>query len=379
MTTSAEAPTAVEDLQLEPNPNDAADAPPPIHQARCMAPECGVAVRYQPTVSGAGFTLPDGGEQVFGVGEQGRPVCPNGHGEMAIADDQLPNTAEAFALAQEKLAAAAGHAEQQRLPGVVMPFNFQGAYLELEDKAVEVDRLHADYKAIAEEARDAKKAWEKAAELHVKMAIECRRRRRAKEGEPSEDLLDASEREPATNLVRCKWEEQHPDESCPLCSEGTVPDCPRDSIGHVDEIEKLLETRTVMDVREALEDGGVFITESVARGWTAEQRAEVLVWATPLISMSDGERVEALAKCPPALGTGHHAADAADGAREQVCQVCGAVLIALEPGQMAGVDTYTAGSIVGVDCPGKAKADGQHYIGGQRKGRRKKPQPDAGE
>jgi hypothetical protein len=233
----------------------------PIHLAKCA--ECAEAVRYRPSVSGASFTLVDDAPGAsYGIGEHGRPLCPGGHGEMTIADDQLKPAHEAVA---EVIAKQADTVPVQRsLPGVVPVFNFEGAYKELEDKAVEVDALHREYQLRAEDARDAKKRWDGAAELYTKMALEFRRRRQAKV--PSDDAPPAR----SPRLVKCTWEAQHADETCPLCNENdfvspmvlaevfgnvdTLP--PADAEAHVADVEKLprgLETReTVRRARRRL-------------------------------------------------------------------------------------------------------------------------------
>lgn len=71
-------------------------------------------------------------------------------------------------------------AEQQSLPGIVPPFNYEGAYLELEAKAVEVNRLRAVADDDAREARASRKQWEEAATAFSMMALEFSRRRKAK-------------------------------------------------------------------------------------------------------------------------------------------------------------------------------------------------------
>jgi hypothetical protein len=335
----------------------------PIHEARCR--ECGGGVAYYLTESGNGIIVRDtrgyGMDQSFGISGNSIPICPiDGHGEMELSDEQLP-AEEAFALAQEKLAAAAGHAQQPSLPGVVMPFNFQGAYLELEEKAVEVDRLHAEYKAAAEEAKDAKKAWDKAAELYTRMALELRRRRKAKEGEPASDLLDASERE-QTNLVACLFEQRNQGQACPICrSDDLKPEAARDSEAHLEEVAEVLDVRSATEVSDALEFIDILVPILTIRGWDQEQRAAVLEWAT------HGDSSQPRPERPKVLGTGHVASKPVDG-EPQACTQCDAVLTAV-PEDGSDPNYYGEGLIVGVDCAGRAKTDGQRY---PKRGRRKK-------
>lgn len=371
--------TSADDLELEadpandsPIPTDPPPAPRP-HLARCGT--CGKGVTFEPLPSGHGFTIRAyhgvSQDTTFSVGPTGFPVCPDdGHGEMQLADEQLP-AAEAFAVAQEKLAAGP-LAEQQRLPGVVLPFNFQGAYLELEAKAVEVDRLHDEYKAAAEEARGAKKDWDKAAELYTKMALELRRRRRAKEGQPAEDLLDESEREPSTNLVTgCKWEERHQNEICPACADVKYAKryfnddlAPRDSERHVEQVDGWLLDREVNGVIDALDDLDIVVTSPLVCGWSSEDRAAVTAWANASVEAANDPSITIPAR-PKVLGTGHVAGEGRDG-EAQCCTQCDAVLIA------AGDDAnyYETGVLVGTECKGKPPA---RYAEPRKKGGRKKP------
>jgi hypothetical protein len=347
--------TTIEDLELEPTADPQPDEQPE-HLARCT--ECAVTVRFRRTASGSGFMILGysgvDGDVTFGVGPTTIPECPNGHGEMAIADDQLP-AAEAFALAQEKLNAPS----QPNLPGVVLPFNFQGAYLELEEKALEVDRLHGEYKSAAEEAKDAKKAWDKAAELYTKIALELRRRRKAKEGEPAADLLDESEREPSTNLVRCKWEAKHPGVSCPKCTEARDEvQSAIDSEAHVEEVDAYLDDADIGDVIDALDTIQTIVPLAMIRGWSAEERAEVKAWATSPDPSAHG--------APKVLGTCHIAGSGRNG-DPQACTMCDAVLID------GGDDPnyYPEGWMVGTNCPGKPK-DATHHYPEKKRGRKPK-------
>jgi hypothetical protein len=81
------------------------------HLARCA--DCDFSVRYQPSSSGAGFTLLDS-DAALGIGDNGRPVCPEGHGEMELADDRLP-AAEAIAHAAEQLDARSSGSRSRSL------------------------------------------------------------------------------------------------------------------------------------------------------------------------------------------------------------------------------------------------------------------------
>jgi hypothetical protein len=113
-------------------PVEATAAERPIHLAKCA--ECAQAVKFQPTASGASFLLVDADpEATFGIGEHGRPMCPDGHGEMEIADDQLKPAAEAFReVARTHGRAAATPPVQRIAPGRVAPVQLRGRYAELD-------------------------------------------------------------------------------------------------------------------------------------------------------------------------------------------------------------------------------------------------------
>jgi hypothetical protein len=158
------------------------------HLARC--PVCDFTISYIPSESGNSYALVDADpELALGIGSNGRPICRNGeHGEMEIADDRQDEPA------------------QQSLPGIIPPFNYEGAYLELEAKAVEVERLAKIYAEDAATAKESRKDWESAAKVFSTMALEFRRRRRAKveqleaasEDAPGEQLFTSDE-EPVEN------------------------------------------------------------------------------------------------------------------------------------------------------------------------------------
>lgn len=320
-------------------PLDAPDHDTPVeqveHRARCV--ECGVTVSYVASVTGHGFALFGGGDDSYGVGPNGRPTCPNGHGEMEIADDAIP-VADAIDEVTKLQ-----QAQQGDLPGIMPPFNYQGAYLELESKAVEVDELHHEYVNAAEEARDAKKLWDKAAELYTKMALEFQRRRQEKVsvGEPV-DALDC---------LRCTFEQAHPDETCPICggiAESSLVEgdyAPRDASLHADQAAALLVSRDAEDLIESLEVACEMSVPAVTVcGWTPEERAEVRAYVDAADTDADSRPAR-----PTCLGTMHVAGHPADGA--QTCTQCDAPLIVWAEG---GTEYYAVGWLVGTDCPGRA-------------------------
>lgn len=334
----------------------------PVHLAKCA--ECATAVKFRSNVTGTGFFLVDADpDAVFGVGEHGRPVCPNGHGEMAIADDALKPVPEAFADAQTMLqraeADASGKPVQGDLPGILPLFNYQGCYLELEEKAAEVNALHEEYLEAKEAATDAKKAWDKAAELYTKMALEFRRRRQAKG-----DVSDAPTlADPPSRALLCTWDQAHPDDACPLCAVSTFADrdaivtligeeiLPKESNGHADQVVTYRTRADVAATADAL-DGVLYdVHDATIAEWTPEQRAEVRAWSTG----PDNSWEQA----PTVLGRPHIAAKADDGATVQACSECGAVLRTWNEGDGSIVWLPTCAR-VGTDCAG-AQAEPEHH------------------
>lgn len=320
----------------------------PVHYARCS--ECPAAVRYRGTASGGGmFWLEKIGvddETHFGISDASLPLCPFGHGEMALADESIP-AHEAITDAADRL----NEATQAALPGVFPAFNYEGAYLELEGQAERVARLKETAKEDAETARESKKAWEKAAELLTTMALEFERRRREKSS-PVEPEPPAEQ----GTLVPCLFEQKNPQVPCPLCDGSTLSldpaeIKPHDSEGHVEQAEQMLARRAAADLMEALEDAGLIIDGALIATWSEDQRQQVETW---LLTRSDIR--------PPVLGTGHLVAEVEEGASVQACHECGAVLLQLTEGD----EPYKPGTLVGTDCEGA----GQSYPKREKKAKK---------
>jgi hypothetical protein len=242
----------------------------PVHMARCA--DCDHAVRFRPNSSGTGFFLV-GTEELYGVGALGRPVCPNGHGEMELADDRLP-IEQAMEQAAEKLA------EPQRLPYPSPPFNYEGALHEifemeqanaiLEAKFNDADERRKKAKAALDDGRSKLSALIGTLQEREQDRLhEIARREAAKAaGHPEE-----------TNLVRCAWEEAHPDETCPMCSEGMNGATARDSAMHVDEVDRHLYLAETAEIIELAKDAGIRLSADTVNGWSVEDRAAVKAWA----------------------------------------------------------------------------------------------------
>lgn len=334
----------------------------PVHLAKCA--ECAEAVRFRSNITGSGFFLVDADpDATFGIGSNGRPMCRNGHGEMEVADDRLP-AAEAFADAQSMLLQAEGEAIQRSLPGVFPPFNFEGAYLELERQALSVDSLHKAHKAAAEEARDAKKAWDHAAELYTTMALELRRRRREKDGEPQDDADRQAAGAAGVTPTPCTWEAKRPyGTPCPLCRQTVNAEAvarmfqylaPPDAMQHVDEVDQMLTSLDVDATHAALEDIDTYIDKDVIAEWSEADRAVVQQYAQFKRSFEAGIAGQlengstVTVERPALLGKPHIPAACVEG-EHQVCQFCEVVI------QPASEDRvpYKGTDYVGIGCPGK--------------------------
>lgn len=345
----------------------------PMHLAKCA--ECAVTVQFQPSASGTGFTLvsnPLG--LTFGIGAEGRPICPNGHGEMAIADDQFQPAEEAFALAQERL----DEAQQAALPGVFPPFNYEGAFGEIVEQARRVELLKADYDEKKQDASDAKKSLDKASELLMKMTLEFERRRKEKAAAPP----DASEPEPGPRLIRCTWEAKHDGQACPICSHQVVAlvverilgvnVSPADAEAHVDDVDKLLVGMEVEEVSEALQTIDTYIDDAVIRDWSPEDRKAVTLWADYQddlkhgVAHTENADLEAPAR-PKVLGRPHIPEDPTTLDGPQACAICGEKLPKAE-----GSYLYAVTDLVGTDCSGKSKEPEHRYpeTGKTKKGRK---------
>lgn len=312
----------------------------PTLRAQCQRCEAGISFHH--TANGGGIVVVNrfgmDVEASIGIGPNGFPECPNGHGEMEVASEAEQETDD-------------DGPTQPSLPGIAPPFNYQGAYLELEAQAVECDRLKAEATSDAEAARASKKAWEKAAELYTALALRLRQTRREKvaKGEAITDV----------DTSRCAFEQHHPEQECPLCHplpgedvSVTYSDAPPDSVLHAERAATFLRDRLTSQIMGMLTDGaGMAVPAATISGWSEEDREAVRAWAEACCSNSGP-----LPERPKALGTMHVASAPIEGS-PQVCTQCDAVLIAADP----DATFYDAGWLVGTDCPGKPKEASHHY------------------
>jgi hypothetical protein len=335
----------------------------PTHLAKCR--ECGQKMTFRPTSSGFGFTVVNhdnsDAEVSFGVSAAGLPMCPEGHGEMEIADDQIP-VAEAFGHVAEQL--AAGEAVQRSLPGIVPVFNYQGAYLELEAKTVEVQALHDQWAEDAETARESKKAWEKSAETLQKMGLEFRRRRREKaEGGTAEDpgITDS--------VKPCRFEQLHPGVPCPICTNDARRSASTVAPGseeHGVEANQLLERQELEDCVAQLKDAEIYTTVDAMLAMKVDQMAEVQAWAQEFSDTPADEQPGLLESLPTPLASTHRAGpaekenSAVDARLIQFCQTCGDQLFVFDDEQEEGIPVGWR-VLVAHPCQGKAKEVGHRY------------------
>lgn len=332
----------------------------PVHLARCV--ECGHAVSFRPNSTGTGFVLV-GTEATYGAGENGRPICPDGHGEMEIADDRLP-----IEQAIEQ-AAAQIDATTQRLPFPSPPFNYEGALHEIFDMEVGNAILEARFNDLDERRKKAKAALDDG-RSKLSALIQTLKERE------QDRLIEIARREAAviaghpedTTLVRCAWELAHPDEQCPVCGHldeaigAGCGDTARDSSLHVEAVERFIHQRKTSVIVDWINDAAnIVIPEATVSAWSEEDRAAVMEWAgapdaTPR---------------PAILGTAHVAADhttseAAPGDTVQCCRECGAQLLSYPTGSDEKVEFYPAGTLVGTDCDG-AKEPARYAKRGKKK------------
>jgi len=143
--------------------------------------DCGIGVVIERLSRGAAFAVIEvRGAPVdtgFGIGPHRNPLCPAGHGEMLADGDDVEN---------DPADPGEVPAEQPALfDDLAAPFNFEGAYLEVERLTVTAD----EFARIAEEdkkrAASSRKTWEEAALRLHKATLELRRRRLAKVRQPA--------------------------------------------------------------------------------------------------------------------------------------------------------------------------------------------------
>jgi hypothetical protein len=277
---------------------------------------------------------------------------------MTLADEQL-SAADAIAQVADRVER---EKKPPRLPFPAPPFNYEAVFLEIVGKRHKVADLERDYERKKESASKAKKALDEGNEQLGQMIddYEDRAQERQYEIERREAQAAAGHPEGAT-LVRCVWEQQHPDDLCPLCAKSSVADrqrlvktlgaevLPRDANGHAEQVVTYREKLDIQSTADAIDGGAIFgVTTETIVGWSQDTRAVVRQWVV------DGAKSAELPR--HLVGTPHVAAETTPDAKVQTCAVCGGVIKQLD----TIAEAYPTGALVRLDCAG-AEPDGHRY------------------
>lgn len=307
--------SAEEDARLEAT-DDVPPAEPIVHLAQCA--ECGYRVAYEPMPSGAGFRLRDSAESL-GIGEHGRPLCPRGHGELAIADDAIP--------AEEAIGQVA---EQLRTPAQQPlfeppPFNAANALQEIFDKRHEIAVFEGEYEDAAAEAKKAREARDEARALLGKMI----------------DRFEQESKTRAAEIARRREASEQPELAPVEEAAGDGAPAPDPELELLEELEQA---------------AGVLFTLARLRALSQEEANELAAWSADAARHPE-ERDRWFNARPRALSGMHIAAseihsEATPGDTYQCCAVCGARLVSEATGGVVDLNPYPSGTLVGEDCPG---------------------------
>lgn len=372
------------DADPDPVPEPAAAVDAPLHTAVCTS--CQGRVTFRSSASGGGFSLVDRDgypvDAVFGIGRTGLPICtrctPNGHEEMQLADEQ------GLVPARDAITRVAAQTNgdaptQAQLFELAKPFNFEGAWLEIEEKQHDIDGLIAEHEHDAAQAKRSKKALDEAQAALGRLVNTFRARRLQKEREQIErqdrQAVTPAAPEPATAVAppepvpaTCAYARAH-DTPCPVCTSSlpalvlaALESCPttaftdRTSGAHriaaeevadlgdfdAETLESYLASAEV--VAQALEFGSWFAMWEVVETWPPDRRAAAIAWL---------ERGAPAETRPEGIGQPHRAGARGDGG--QHCADCGARL--LDFGAEGSSLSYPEGSLVGVNCPGAEEGE----------------------
>lgn len=336
----------------------------PIHHAWCMTPECGAKVTYRPTSSGTGFMVLERSavavDATFGIGPHGRPTCPRGHGEMTMADEQLP-VEEAFTQAAEQVNR---EATQMRLPGTTPPFNDTNALEHIIQKRHEYKALHTKYEELVERAKKLKKAVDECG-AQVGILIDNYEERRAERELEIKREQERAEAKALPTLIRCAWERMHPGDVCPVCTVEALKAEARfgtpDSEQHAVEVRNHLEELKLQQLDMALQRAGVFVPRRVLSLCSTEEYAAVEAWAIDPLHAEN--RALWVANIPAALGRPHVIKlQQSDEGGSEVCEICGAFLLAEV--------MHESGALVGEECSGP-QAEPARQIPSRKKSKKK--------
>lgn len=181
-------------------PAPAPEPEPIAHLAKCA--QCPAGLKFHSSASGHGMTVLEHYgvtvDTTFGIGEGGRPLCPNGHGEMTLSDEQL-SAAEAITQVSAQVNGSAVSPTQAQLFEMSQPFNFEGAWMDIEVKNGVVAELARVYEDDAARAKRSRKLLEEAQTLLSRM-IETYHERRVKKAREAEARIEmqAAHEEPTS-------------------------------------------------------------------------------------------------------------------------------------------------------------------------------------
>lgn len=157
----------------------------PVHLARCA--ECKAGVTYQLSANGFGIIVVERFNmdvfETLGMGANRIPLCPHGHGEMRLEDENTLPIGEA-------LAQVAGES-QPALFELSKPFNFEDAWIAVAEKAEEVKTIAGIYERDAATAKQSKKDLEAAESTLRAMIATLDDRRLQKARETAQRAADA--------------------------------------------------------------------------------------------------------------------------------------------------------------------------------------------
>jgi hypothetical protein len=297
------------------------------------------------------------------------PDCPNGHGEMEIADDQLPVEA-----AFEQVAEQLNGAKPTRLP-FPNAFNDSNAL----EHVIAVNHEFQDdekvYLAAKDKAKDAKERMDATAKRlkEVIAKYEQLREDRQREIERRQAAIDRGE-DPDAEIIVCRFSLLHPGVPCPFDHAGLSADH-LTSEAHAVEAHDLLVKLEIEICVVELAAIGVIVTAELLGALPIDQLSEVQAWSKD--AQDPERRAELLAGLPRGLGRPHvapngHTSEATDTGKGhgsgpadnyQSCDVCGARILTLDD----GIEPYPSGALVGTDCVGKNVE--HHYPKGKKKKR----------
>lgn len=178
----------------QPDAQDAATPDtPPTHKAVCS--ECGAHVTYALTSSGHGFMVLEtsDADTTFGQGEGGQPLCPRGHGEMQLADEQIPVADAITQVVEQTSGNGHGTPAQRALFDTTKPFNADGALDAIETKNADVEQARERYESYKSATAAARKRWESEAKQLADLIVDLKRKRQARAVQTDGATADVAE------------------------------------------------------------------------------------------------------------------------------------------------------------------------------------------